>query len=540
MTVDKKPKAAKNTIAPNPSFSDPNFSGLSFFGAVRQIGGLTAISRVLGFGRDVILAMTIGAGPISDAFFVAFKLPNLFRRITAEGAVTNAFLPAYAKAEREGGKSAAAALAAEIQLTLLWGLVLLTLVLELTMPLVITMLAPGFSAGDGRFDNAVFLARITMPYLPMVSMVAFWAALTNANNRFFGGAAAPLILNIMLMLGALITPLFSAIGAVPLAVAVPIAGVFQMLLMQRMLRVIDKRPKWGFWPKISTAGRNMWRQFMAALLGAGGMQLNLLVDTILASLMPVGAISSLYYADRIAQLPLGVIGIALGTALLPRLSRLEAANDRVEIRGVIARGVRLGLFFALPSMVGAILLAEPIIAGLFGYGAFNVEMITPTAQVLMAYGLGIPAFVMAKIFQPAFYAANDPKTPLKITMITVVINLIASVILMQILGVVGLALATSIASWVSVAIMLVLLIRRGRIDRDAGSSVVPVALATILMGAALYAIKPVFDQKMIYSGTFEGGFALMAEITIGGLVYFAAAYILGAMPRDMKKTMNQK
>ncbi|MCE2516445.1 MAG: murein biosynthesis integral membrane protein MurJ [Alphaproteobacteria bacterium] len=522
------------------SSSSPGSSGPSFFGAVWQIGGLTAISRLLGFGRDVILAMAIGAGPLADAFFVAFKLPNLFRRLTAEGAVTNAFLPAYAKAEKSGGPSAAARLAEEIQLTLLWGLVVFTLALELMMPVVISLLAPGFDKDGARFNDAVTLARITMPFLPMVSMVAFWAALTNANNRFLGGAAAPIILNIMLILGALLASLSAAYGAVPIAIAVPVAGVLQMLLMQRMLVAIDKRPRWGCWPNSSAAGKAMWRQFFAAALGAGGMQLNLLVDTILASLMPVGAISSLYYADRIAQLPLGVIGIALGTALLPRLSRLEAAGDKTEVRAVLARGVRLGMFFALPAMVGAIVLSEHIIGGLFGYGAFSAAMISPTAQVLMAYAVGIPAFVLAKIFQPSFYAANDPKTPLKIAMLTVMFNLVASVILMQVLGVAGLALATSLASWLSVVIMLVLLVRRGRLDGDVAGSLPSVLLATAVMGVVLYLVKPVVDDQRVYSGIFADAFGLLAMIGIGTAVYFAAGMVTGAMPRDLRKTMRQK
>lgn len=518
----------------------PDQTGPSFFGAVRQIGGLTAISRVLGFGRDMILAITLGAGPLADAFFVAFKLPNLFRRLTAEGAMTNAFLPAYAKAERSGGASAAARLASEIQLTLLWGLVVFTIALELAMPLVISLLAPGFGEDDGRYHDAIMLARLTLPYLPMVSMVAFWAALTNANNRFLGGAAAPIILNIMLMLGAVIASLSSALGAIPVALAIPVAGVFQMLLMQRMLKAIDKRPKWGFWPKISSAGRAMWRQFFAAAVGAGGMQLNLLVDTILASLMPVGAISSLYYADRIAQLPLGVIGIALGTALLPRLSRLEAAGDHAEVRAVMARGVRLGMFFAIPAMAGAAVLAKPIIGGLFGYGAFASDMIGPTAQVLMAYALGIPAFVLAKIFQPAFYAANDPKTPLKIAMLTVGFNLVASLILMQVLGVAGLALATSLASWLSVTIMMVLLTKRRRIDAESRVALMATIISTAVMVAALYGVKPMFDQKLIYSGVLSDLFGLFAMIGIGTIIYFATALLTGAMPRNLRKTIKQK
>lgn len=517
------------------------YDGLSFFAAFRQVGLLTAFSRVLGFGRDITLALTLGAGPLADAFFVAFKLPNLFRRITAEGAITNAFLPAYASAEQSGGASAAARLAAEIQITLLWGVVAITLLLELAMPLVITLLAPGFDDSGERFANTVTLARITMPFLPMISMVSFWAALTNANNRFFGGAAAPILLNLMLIFGAVASALSSAFGVIPLALALPVAGVLQMLLMQRLLKAIDKRPRWGLWPKISTAGKAMWRRFFAAVVGAGGMQLNLLIDTILASILPVGAISALYYADRIAQLPLGVIGIALGTALLPRLSRLEAAGDHAEVQLVLARGVQMGLFFACPAMVGAVLLAEPIITGLFGYGAMAASgMMIPTAYVLMAYGVGIPAFILSKIFQPAFYAAHDPKTPLKITMLTVVFNLIASLILMQVLGVAGLALATSLASWFSVVIMIVLLTRRGRIGVAIYKAFLPIALATTIMGMGIYLIEPLIGRYMISLGMLAGFFELLGVILIAMIIYFTASFMTGGIPHDFRNQFKRK
>ncbi len=532
MTVSQeKPSTPK----PVPSSTQ----GPSFFGAVRQIGVLTALSRVLGFGRDVVLATTIGAGPIADAFFVAFKLPNLFRRLTAEGAITNAFLPAYAKARQTGGDKAAAALAEEIQITLLWGLVALTVVMEFTMPYVIGVLAPGFSEEDGRAEAAIMLARLTIPYLPMISLVAFWAALTNANNRFLGGAAAPIILNLMLMAGAIIGSLSASFGAMPVAIAVPIAGVFQMLLMQRMLAAIGKTPRWGFWPKVSAAGKAMWRKFWAAALGAGGMQLNLLVDTVLASLLPVGAISSLYYADRIAQLPLGVIGIALGTALLPRLSKLEAEGNIEDVKAVIKRGLRLGLFFALPAMVGAMLLAEPIIAGLFGYGAFSADMITPTAHVLMAYASGIPFFVMAKIFQPAFYAAEDPKTPLKISILTVVFNLGASLILMQYIGVVGLALATAMASMLSVLIMGIILYRRGRIDVKGDGTILRTMVASAVMSAVLYASGPSIHNAVSAMGFARDAISLLILMIVGTAVFFGTAGAIGALPTDLRRTIKQ-
>ena len=512
--------------------TDKPSSGPSFFGAFRQIVGLTAISRILGFGRDVILAVSLGAGPLADAFFVALKLPNLFRRLTAEGAITNAFLPAYAKAKKESEKLAAL-LAAEIQLTLLWGLVALTLVMEIFMPFVISVLAPGFSTDDQRFDDAVTLARITLPYMPMVSMVAFWAAVTNANNRFLGGAAAPIILNIALMIGALISTTSAALGALPIAIAIPVAGILQMLLMQNMLAAIDKRPAWGLWPRISAAGKAMWRKFFAAALGAGSTQLNLLVDTILASLMPVGAISALYYADRIAQLPLGVIGIALGTALLPRLSNLEAAGQLSEMRSVLASGVRIGLIFAIPAMIGAIILADLIIGGLFGYGAFTDAMILPTSQVLMAYALGIPAFILSKILQPSFYAASDPQTPLKITTLSVAVNIAASLTLMQFYGVVGLALATSLASWVSILVMVVLLWRRDRLDRQIWAGLAPIIISALVMAAVLGLCRYVHHLDLIDLGGFTDVLAMLVMIGLGTATYFGLAVPLGAISRDI-------
>ncbi|XDZ65577.1 murein biosynthesis integral membrane protein MurJ [Alphaproteobacteria bacterium LSUCC0684] len=508
-------------------------SGKSLFGAVRQIGGLTALSRILGFMRDILLAVVLGGGPVADAFFVAFKLPNLFRRMTAEGAMTNAFLPAYAKAEKES-PAAARRLAEEVQITLLWALVLITIVMELAMPLVITFLAPGFTDEGGRFETAVLLARITMPYLPMISLVALWAAITNASNHFFGGAAAPVLLNLVLMAGAVMAGLLAGVGAVPVAVAVPVAGLFQMVLLQRMLVRVDRLPRWMILPRISDAGRRMWRSFFSAAIGAGGMQINLLVDTILASLLPIGAISALYFADRIAQLPLGIIGIALGTALLPQLSRLEASGDGEAVIRTMGKAIYLGMFFALPAMAGAICLAEEIIGGLFAYGAFDPARITPVAEVLIAYGVGIPAFILAKIMQPAFYAAHDPKTPLKISFATILINLVASLLLMRVLGAAGLALATALASWVSVLVMGAILNRRGRLHFSSFKGLGRIALISLAMAAVIIMSKG-FVLDAVAGIPFGRTFGLAGLVLIGGAVYFGLAGLAGALPREVER-----
>jgi putative peptidoglycan lipid II flippase len=505
------------------------FSGPGLLVAMSQIGGLTALSRVLGFCRDILIAIFIGVGPLADAFFIAFKLPNLFRRLTAEGAMTNAFMPVYAQAKK-AGEDIAAALTADVQITLLWSLVLITILMELSMPVVIGLLAPGFDQGSERYEQTIKLARITMPFLPMISLVAFWAAITNAHNRFLGGAAAPVILNLCLIGGALACGLLGAFGAVPLAISVPLAGMLQLAFMAHMLGRINKIPTFLWWPRLLEQSRRMWRNFFSAAVSAGAMQINLLVDTILASTLPAGAIAGLYYADRIAQLPLGIIGVALGTALLPRLSHLEASGKDEAIRDVLARGTQIGIFFGLPTAAASIILAEPIISGLFAYGAFSPSRVTPVALILMAYGVGIPAFILAKIIQPAFFAANDPQTPVRIAIVTIAINIILSLSLMRVLGAAGIALATSISSWISVLIMAVLLFRRKRLDSRIAETLGGTLLATVAMGAMLVV-------GMMFLAVAEGFMAialiqLMVLVGAGLVTYLLVSRLLGAWPKD--------
>ena len=503
----------------------------------RQIGGLTALSRVLGFVRDICLAQFIGAGMAADAFLVAFKLPNLFRRLTADGALTNAFLPVFAHVRQEEGRGNALLLAAEIQIILLIILSVIVVIAEIFMPAVIWLLAPGFVQTPERFEAAVSLARVTVPYLPMVSLVALWAAVTNAHNRFFGGAAAPVILNICLIGGALLIPTLQlatnqtdrpVLLAMPLAVSVLVAGICQMVLMQKMLARIDASIKWQR-PRLSASGRRMWRAFLPAALGAGGLQLNLLIDMILASLVSVGAISWLYYADRIVQLPLGVIGIALGTALLPQLSKLESEQKLEDVAHHLGHSLYIGGFFALPACVAVILICEPIIGGLFGYGAFGSQDVKMAASALAAYGLGLPAFVFNKVFQPAFFASDRGKLVLKISLISVAINLIGSLLLMPILGHVGLALATVMASWFGVIVMVTLLIKEKRLALSALGALRPVIMASFVMGLALYGGHLVMMHWMA-DITFGAIIQIVSLVVIGLVSYFSTAHLLRAIP----------
>jgi putative peptidoglycan lipid II flippase len=273
----------------------------------------------------------------------------------------------------------------------------------------------------------------------------------------------------------------------PIAIGLLVAGFCQLLFLFFVLRRLSAVPKLQ-WPRLSNAGKMMWRKFLPAALGAGGMQLNLLVDLILASMLPVGAISWLYYADRVAQLPLGIVGIALGTALLPRLSAAEAAGQKDEITKTLDEAIIFGGFFVVPAVIALILLAGPIIEGLFAYGAFSIDDAVMAAMALSAYALGLPGFVMVKILQPAFYAAGQPGTVLKISIMTVVINITASLMMMPIFGHVGLALATSLSGLIAAITMVVLLCRRGRLGGGSLGMIGRIFLASLVMAMLLLAM----------------------------------------------------
>ena len=497
-------------------------NGASLGSAFRQIGSLTAVSRVIGFIRDIAFASFLGAGPAADAFLVALKLPNMFRRLTAEGAMTNAFLPSFAKLRSEKGRAAAISLAAEAQIILILALFGIVVLAEIFMPNIIIFLAPGFSETPERFSAAINLGRVTMPYLPMISVVALWVAIANAHDRFFAGAAAPILANICFIAGAISIPLLAddlgVFRALPIAIGLLVAGLLQLAFLFIVLRRLAALPKLQ-WPNLSKAGKTMWRNFLPSALGACGMQLNLLVDLILASLLPVGAISWLYYADRVAQLPLGIVGIALGTALLPRLSVAEAGGKKDDVRKTLDEAIIFGGFFVVPAMIGLIILAGPIIEGLFVYGAFGNDDAVMAAMALSAYAIGLPGFVLVKILQPAFYAAGQPGTVLKISIVTVVVNIIGSLIMMPLFGHVGLALATSISGLMAAVLMVVLLCRRRRLSGGWLVMMGRIFLATMVMVILLLGLVN-FGAGLRHD--------VAAAFWLAGLVIFGAAAFIGA------------
>lgn len=508
-------------------------SAPSLAGALSQIGGLTVVSRLLGFLRDIVFAAFLGAGPAADAFLVALKLPNMFRRLTAEGAMANAFVPAYTEAKQQEGAAAAGDLAGEAQTTLMLVLVVLVVLGELFMPAVISVLAPGFADTPDRMAAAVSLARVSFPYLPMISLVAFWAAIANAEGRFMMAAAMPVLFNLCLVGGALIIPLASgwlaAERAMPLAAALILAGMLQLGVMAMVLHRAGRLPRWRL-PRFGAAIRRMWKKFSVASAGAVIMQVNLIVDLVLASLLPVGAISWLYFADRLAQLPLGVIGIALGTALLPRLAAQLRGGEIDAARQSLADAIQLAAFLVLPAAAALIIIAPQIIAGLFQHGAFTSAAVTASAAALAAYAIGMPAHVMVKILQPAFYAGGRPGFVLGVSVAAVTTNIALSVSLMPVLGHVGLALATS-ASGLVAAVALAVALARGRVlgqvlGRVPTGALLRMLLATMAMVAVLMVGKDL-------TGGLPAFVRLALLVTGGAVTYIIAAVLVGAVPRHL-------
>ena len=508
--------------------------GKTLFSAFRQISGLTVVSRMLGFIRDVVFAHYLGAGAATDAFLVAFKLPNLFRRLTAEGALTNAFLPSYSLARQQKSKHAAIILAAEVQTALIVSLCLFVLVMELFMPVIVGGLAPGFEATSVRLDAAVVLARLTMPYLPMISLVALWAALLNSHDSYFGGAFAPVILNACLIGGAFCVPFFeeqlhlsAAHLGLPIALGVLLAGAGQMILLQQQLRRQRIRvPLFRF--SLSAEARKMWFSFIPAALGAGIMQINLLVDLVLASFLATGAISWLYYADRLAQLPLGLVGIAMGTALLPRLSRIEAerhvtkqAKQQIFCTELSHAIIPVSIL-TIPAVAAFLVLSDVLITGLFRSGAFLDSDVIAAAWALMAYAVGLPAFVGLKLTQSALYAMDRGRFVLVTSCVSVGLNIVLSLILMQIYQHVGLALATSLVSWLALIWQAGWLVRAGRLNGTATKVILKAGIAAAVMAAGVY-----FCLPLLYVVFVHDWMIMIFSVFMGTSLYLIAGHLLG-------------
>jgi len=495
--------------------------------SVATVGSYTLLSRVFGFVRDILTAAILGAGPVADAFFVAQRLPNLFRSLFAEGAFSAAFVPLFAGTMAEHGKEAARIFAEDALAVLLAALLGFVLLGEIFMPAVMGVIAPGFAEDPGKFGIAVELARITFPYLLFIALVALQGGVLNSIDRFAAAAATPILLNLFLIAALLLMDRSGWRDGRALAWAVTGAGLAQFLwLLSSCARagLALRLPR----PRLTPSVRRTLAVMAPGTIGAGVTQLNLLISTALASLLAGGSVSYLYYADRLNQLPLGVVGIAVGTAILPPLSRQIRLGQFADAITTQNRGIELALLLTLPAAVGLALLAKPILSVLFQRGAFSAADTAATAAALAAYATGLPAFVLVRVLAPAFFARHDTATPVKTAVASMAANLSLTLILMQFLAHVGIAVATTVAGWVNALTLLALLLRRGHFHFDdrARRNLPRVGCASAGMGVVLTLLRLVLAPAL--TGPPVIRLAALAALIGAGLAAFALlAFALG-------------
>lgn len=496
--------------------------------AAAIIAMATMASRVTGLFRDIFLAALLGAGPFAEIFVIAFRLPNLFRRLFAEGAFNAAFVPLFADHLQRDGLAGARAFAARVLAVLLAALVLGTLLAQIFMPALVLALAQGFAGSPEKFDLAVHYARISFPYLIFMSLLSLYAAMLNALNRFLAAALAPVLLNLVLI-GAMALAVWQAGAPIDYVIwGVVLAGVVQFAFVfaaawRAGLRLPLQRPRLGKDVRVFLV------LIIPGVLAAGIGQVNLLVGTSIATGQQ-GAAVWLYYADRLYQLPMGVIGVAISVALLPELSRRLAARDETGARGTQDMAVLASMAVTLPAAIGLTVLAMPVTSVLFERGAFDPADTHATARAAQFFCLGLPAFVLIRALQPSFFARHDTRTPLIDGAIGVVVNIAISLTLFPVYGHVAIALATSVAGWVTLVCMLVRLwVRRiWGLRWSLVRQLLAQLAAAGLMGAVLFTLMARF-------GVPTGGGALMlwlaVQIALGTTVFFASALLLGGISR---------
>ena len=496
--------------------------------SIFSVGGWTLLSRLTGFARDIMMAAVLGAGPVADAFYIAFRLPNHFRAIFAEGAFNTAFIPAYARVKTQEGEAKAARFADGV----LSGVVIVQLALLAfalaAAPLVVATLAPGLVDDPVRFELTVGYTRITFPYLGLIAVVTLIGGVLNANERFWAAAAASILLNVA-MVGTL-----SVAGWFPTAGDAAAWGVLISGFLQVGLLVVDAErhglgPRFAM-PRLDPETKRFLIALGPAILGAAGVQLAIFADTLIASFLPQGAIAALFYADRINQLPIGVIGIAAGIVLLPEMSRRIAAGDEEGARHAQARAVELTVLLALPFLAACLVVPEEIMRGLFLRGAFTEEAARAAGQTLAAYAVGLIPFVVMRAFMSPFYARGDTRTPVIATLGAAAVNIALKVWLMHDFAQVGLAFATSVGGWISLVLLIVFALRKGYGCGDAGLfallprlalvglGVVAALLLAARFGPSLVAAVPgLHDEAMLALCVAAGGlsYTLLVGVLVG-------------------------
>jgi len=483
------------------------------------VGLWTFASRMFGFLRDILIADRLGAGMVADAFFVALRLPDLFRRLFGEGAFSAAFVPAFAGAVAADGPAAARRLAEQVISVMVVWLGACTIAGVLFMPALLLVLAPGFAAIPGKFALTVALTRITFPYLMLISLAAAFASVLNGLNRFAAAAAAPIVFNLCLIAALLFLTPWTPTAGQALAYGVTVSGMLQLVMLATATARAGMKLRLS-WPRLTPGVRLVMRRMGPGVIGVGVSQINLAVDTIVASFLKPGSVSVLYYAGRVNQLPLGVIGVALGTALLPVLSRQVRGHERLAAHRTLNRAIEFSLALTLPASVGLAIAAVPIVRVLFERGAFNPADVSATASALLAYAIGVPGTVLAKVLAPGFFSRGDTTTPVAVGGAALAVNLVFIVILVLPLRATGIALAASLSAIFNAAVLGILLLRTRvfRLDRGLRRRVPRMLAAAIAMGAVLELAVHFLPPA---AGPLR--WLRLAAIILGGVLAYAAA-----------------
>ena len=471
---------------------------MNLFKSTTTFSFFTIISRILGYIRDILIAIFLGSGPIADAFFVAFRIPNTFRRLFSEGAFNSAFVPSYA-AELANGKDNSEKFATNIFSLLILGLFFLVLIIEILMPLFVFLIAPGFSGDDEKMSLVINLTRITFPFLLFVSLSSFFSAILNSHNRFAIAAAAPVILNIFLISVLLYGNILGDELVYYLSYAVTIAGIIQFLFLYYYVQKFYL-PKFSLKISVDKKIKNFFLKLLPSIFSSGVTQINILIGTIIASFQ-ASAVSYLYYADRVYQINLAIAGIAIGTVMLPQLSKLIEIKNNLEIELIQNKALELSLFLSIPASVALLIASTPIVSALFGYGAYSEISVQNSALALFYFAFGLPAFALIKVFSSFFFARHDTKTPFYISLFSVLLNVIISIVFFKQVGFIIIPIATSISSWIN-ALGLYIFSRRKNFfvfNKIFLYRFPRILFSSLIMGLIFYFLLDILSEKLVYS-----------------------------------------
>ena len=520
---------------------------MKLYKAFATVGGLTLLSRVFGFVRDILIAATLGSGWVADAFVVAFRFPNLFRRLFGEGAFNSAFVPIFAKKIEGEGMEQARTFAEEAMAGLVFVLLILTIIAEIGMPLFMYGLAPGFDVQPEKFDLAVLLTRITMPYLLCMCLVALMSGALNSIGKFTESSSVSIVLNGAMMVATLIS-LWLGYRAGPQAGIIQALGVFAAGILQLWLLMWGmkrnglalkwRRPRWT--PDL----RKLWQLGVPGVISGGVTQLNIAIGTVIASMQP-GAVSHLYYADRIYELPLAIVGIAVGVVLLPDISRSLRSGDHAAVTDSQNRSLEFAMMLTIPAAVAICVIPSDIVRVLFQRGAFTHEDAMATAEVLALFAIGLPAFVMIKVFSPAYFAREDTKTPMRFATISLTANTMGSIALFFLFREIGwrpqlgIAIATSFGGWLNAWLLWTKLHQRGEFDIDDRfkRNLSWIVAASAVMAGVLFGLKLVLTPWLQAGRGFWVESGALAVLVAAGLISYGIVILASGVlrPSQLKR-----